>query len=229
MRREGRKDQFISIWILLLAFCMIAAVTLSLYDRASSDIPDYVGRPLNEKEQTEVIERNSLFTEYVYLTPNADFPRERKIKKITIHHMAGNLNLKSLGFSFAEGDRRVSANYGIDTDGKVALYVEECNRAWSSSNKENDDMAVTIEVANDRIGDDWHVSDAAYETLIQLCADICRRHGISELLFTGDATGNLTLHKMFYEETQCPGPYLESKMPQIADAVNRLLAKSDNI
>ena len=34
----------------------------------------------------------------------------------------------------------------------MALYVEEGNRAWTSSSPENDHQAVTIEVANDEVG-----------------------------------------------------------------------------
>ena len=78
---------------------------------------------------------------------------------------------------------------------------------------------MTIEVANDEIGNDWHVSDAAYAALIDLCIDICRRNGIEELYYTGDTRGNLTIHKMF-TETECPGPYLEGQMEEIAKEVN---------
>ena len=75
------------------------------------------------------------------------------------------------------------ANYGIDSKGRVGLYVEEKNRAWTSSSPDNDNMAVTIEVANDEIGGDWHVSDKALEKLIDLCVDICKRNGIEKLNF----------------------------------------------
>lgn len=136
--------------------------------------------------------------------------------------MAGDLELEALGERFSNRDRQVSANYAIDSSGQVALYVEEANRAWTSSSRENDNVAVTIEVANDETGRDWHVSDAAYETLVELCADICRRNGIERLEYTGDRQGNLTLHKMF-ADTECPGPYLEGRMEEIAEAVNLCL------
>ena len=116
-----------------------------------------------------------------------------------------------------------SSNYAIDSSGRVALYVEEGNRAWTSSSRENDHQAVTIVVANDETGGSWHVSDQAFETLITLCADICRRNGITRLDFTGNPEGNLTLHKMFSGQTECPGPYLESRMEEIAALVNERL------
>lgn len=182
-----------------------------------------VGRKLSAEEQQLVIERNSPLTSYVFLTVNGDFPRDEKVQKITIHHMAANLALEDLGASFAKRDRRASANYGIDSLGQVGLYVEEANRAWTSSSEENDQQAITIEVANDEIGGMWHISDAAYEKLIALCVDICWRNHIEKLVFTGDSNGNLTLHKMFSTRTECPGPYLESKMPEIARRVNQQL------
>ncbi|MCI8336709.1 MAG: N-acetylmuramoyl-L-alanine amidase [Peptococcaceae bacterium] len=186
-----------------------------------------VGRSLSIAEQQLVISRNSPLTSYVSLTVNGDFPRKEKIKKITIHHMAADLTLADLGASFAKRDRRASANYAIDSKGQVGLYVEEENRAWTSSNEENDQQAVTIEVANDEIGGMWHVSDAAYEKLIALCVDICRRNDIKRLVFTGDSDGNLTFHKMFSARTECPGPYLESRMSDIAWRVNQQLATQE--
>lgn len=196
---------------------------LWFWRQSGAALPDIVGRELTEEERAQVIARNSPFTEYVYLSGNADFPRSGEVKKITIHHMAEDLALDRLGYAFADRDRKASANYAIDTQGRVALYVEECNRAWTSSSPENDHQAVTIEVANDEIGGDWHVSGEAYETLILLCTDICRRNGIKELVWTGDAEGTLTIHKMFSGTTQCPGPYLESKMPEIARRVTENL------
>lgn len=213
-----------SVRLLLSAFFALTALVLTLCLTAVSSRPDTLSRPLTEAEIQEITERNSPLTEYILLSPNADFPREDEIRKITIHHMAGNMSLEALGDLFSDRDRRSSASYGIDSAGRVGLYVEEGNRPWTSSSRENDHQAVTIEVANDETGGDWHVSDAAYETLIALCADVCQRNGIPSLTYTGDETGTLTIHKMFNPETECPGPYLESHMADIAEAVNRRLS-----
>ena len=118
--------------------------------------------------------------------------------------------------------REASSNYGIGTDGRVGMYVEEKDRSWASSNAANDHRAVTIEVANSASGGNWPVSDIALEKLIELCVDICKRNKIPKLNFTGDKTGNLTMHKWFVA-TACPGPYLESKFAHIAQEVNRRL------
>ena len=218
-----KENDFRNVWLLLAGFCAAAAVVLVLCVTARSQMPDTVGRTLTAEETVQITARNSPMTEYVYLSPNADFPRGDAIRKVTVHHMAGDLALEDLGASFARRDRRASSNYAIDSSGRVALYVEEGNRAWSSNSLANDDQAVTIEVANDQVGGDWHVSDTAFETLIELCVDICRRNGIPELCYTGDETGTLTLHSMFYDETECPGPYLKSRMGELAGEVNRRL------
>lgn len=165
---------------------------------------------------------------YTCISPNRTIPRRDRIRKITIHHMAGNFSLEAVGNGFANPARQASANYAIDSDGRIGLYVEEKDRAWTSSSPSNDNQAVTIEVANDG-GANWHVSDKALSTLIELCADICRRNGIERLNFTGDKNGNLTMHK-YFAATICPGPYLASKFPYIAKEVNeRLSIKTSEI
>ncbi len=166
---------------------------------------------------------NSSLVNYIKISPNSN-PRTKKIQKITIHHMAGNLSVETCGAVFQ--NKQASSNYGIGSDGRVGMYVEEHRRAWTSSNADNDHQAVTIEVANDTIGGDWHVSDKALSKLIELCVDVCKRNGIKQLNFTGDTSGNLTMHKWF-TATNCPGAYLESKFPYIASEVNKRLTRTE--
>ncbi len=166
---------------------------------------------------------NSSLVNYTAISPNSSNPRNNKIKKITIHHMAGNLSVETCGRVFNGKNRQASSNYGIGSDGRVGMYVEEKNRAWTSSSPSNDNQAITIEVANDGgANTNWHVSDKALAKLIDLCVDICKRNGIASLNYTGDANGNLTRHNMF-ANTTCPGPYLQSKFPYIASEVNKRL------
>lgn len=165
---------------------------------------------------------NSKLVSYTLISPHSTNPRNRKIDTITIHHMSGNLSIEACGAEFARPAKRASSNYGIGSDGRIGMYVEEKNRSWCSSSPANDHRAVTIEVANDGGAPDWHVSDKALAALIDLCADICQRNGIDCLNDTGDTTGNLTMHKWF-AATDCPGPYLESKFPYIAAEVNKRL------
>lgn len=165
---------------------------------------------------------NSKLVDYTRISPNRTKSRKNKITKITIHHMAGNLSVETCGAHFANAKARVSSNYGVGSDGRIGLYVEEKDRSWCSSSATNDNCAITIEVANCGGAPEWKVSDKALAALIKLCVDICKRNGIKELKFTGDASGNLTLHK-FFKATECPGKYLESKIPYIVKEVNEQL------
>lgn len=165
---------------------------------------------------------NSSLISYTKLTKNCDKPRNHAIDKITIHHMAGFMTAKECADYFYNTSAEVSANYCIGNDGAIALSVEEKNRAWTSSSSSNDNRAVTIEVANCKGSPNWEVSDKALASLINLCVDICKRNGIKKLNFTGDASGNLTMHK-YFASTSCPGPYLGGKFPYITSEVNKRL------
>lgn len=169
---------------------------------------------------------NSSLVEYTQISPNKNSPRKYPISKITIHHMAGNLSLETLGGIVSKPSRQMSCNYGIDSNGRIGLYCDEKDRSWCSSSPENDHRAITIEVANDEIGGDWHVSDEAVQSLINLCVDICKRNGMPGLTWTGDSSGTLTSHWMFYS-TACPGPYLKRKMAWIAQEVTRRVNAAD--
>lgn len=168
---------------------------------------------------------NSPLVNYTRISPHKTSPRKHAIDKITIHHMAGNMTIEACGNLFQT--KQASSNYGIGTDGRVGLYVEEKDRSWCSSSgnapDSNDHRAVTIEVANDGgASTNWHVSDKALAKCIDLCVDICKRNGIPELKWTGDASGTLTVHR-FFTSTQCPGGYLMGLMPKIAAEVNARL------
>lgn len=165
---------------------------------------------------------NSSLVSYTKISPNSG-ERTKPISKITIHHAAVvNASLEGMGNWFAKPEVEASSNYAIDSNGNVALYVDESRRAWTSSNRENDNVAVTIEVANSKGEPNWEVSAKAYATLIDLCVDICKRNNIKALNYTGTKDGNLTRHNMF-DDTTCPGAYLQSKFPEIAAEVNKRL------
>lgn len=165
---------------------------------------------------------NSKLVTYTRLSPNYSI-RTRNIDKITLHIIAGNISLQTLGNIFAPRSRNASSNYGVDGMGRVGMYVEEKHRAWTSSNAANDQRAVTIEIANSATGGQWPISAAAMEGTIMLCVDICRRNNMSKLNYTGNKNGTLTRHNMF-ANTLCPGPYVQSKLAYIELEVNKRIA-----
>ena len=173
---------------------------------------------------------NSPLVVYTDLSPGNYGPRTHTIDTITIHHMAGNLSVETCGRVFH--NKKGNSNYGIGSDGRIAMYVEEKNGAWTSSNKANDMRAITIEVANEILAPYWTVSAAAMNSLVYLVADICRRNNIKQLIWSNNKSDrinhvngcNMTMHKDF-AATKCPGPFLEQCMPNIAMIVNQLLAE----
>ena len=150
----------------------------------------------------------SPLTSVAIMSPNHSGSRLNPISKITIHHMAGNLSIETCGNVFLNPNKQASSNYGIGSDGRIACYVEEEDHPWTSANWENDDRAITIEVANSESGGDWPISQAAYASLIRLCADICNRYGIYPY-YDGTPSATLTEHCMFVA-TNCPGPTIHA-------------------
>ena len=168
-----------------------------------------------------------LATDFVDLTKNSN-PRQNaqynptgEITKITIHHMAGKMTAVDCARMHYNRSGS-SATYYVGYKGDICLGAPESRRPWTTGSKENDYIAVTIEVSNDGGEPDWHVPDAALQATIKLCADICQRNNIKQINYTGDKSGNLTMHKWF-QATSCPGPYLGSKFPYIANAINAIL------
>lgn len=172
---------------------------------------------------------NSSLVCYTQISPNRNSPRNHVIDTITIHCMAGNLTIERCGNLFASTSRQASSNYGIGSDGRIALYVEEKDRSWASSNQSNDNRAVTIEVANDGGSPDWHISDKAMAALIELVTDICKRNRIKELKWQANKNligqvdkQNMTVHRWFAAKA-CPGDYLYNKHFYITEQVNKKL------
>ena len=183
---------------------------------------------------------NSTLATYIWRGSKTNCnPRNHIIDTITIHHWAGNGTLESCFSNLAYKSDPGSVNYGIDEAGTIGVMIDENMRAWTSNSPSNDHRAVTIEASNNCASKDgnkvgWTVSDKTLASIINLCADICKRNGKSKMIWCGSLaatnarnfTANemrMTLHKWF-AATGCPGPYLESKMSYIAAEVTKRLS-----
>ncbi len=177
---------------------------------------------------------NSPLVVYTRLSPNHSGQRNHAIDRITPHCVVGQCSAESLGDWFSRPSTQASSNYGIDKNGRVGLYVEEKNRSWCSSNSANDNRAVTIECASDT-EEPYAFRDAVYQTLIRLCADICKRNGKRKLLWLGDKDKTLaytpaademvlTVHRWFANKS-CPGNWMYSRMGDLAGKVTAELQK----
>jgi hypothetical protein len=174
---------------------------------------------------------NSALVSHVNISPNKNSPRNHAIDTITIHCVVGQCSAETLGNIFKPASRQASSNYGVGTDGRIGMYVEERDRSWCSSSAANDNRAVTIEVASDTSAP-YAVNAKAYAALIDLVTDICKRNGIGKLLWKGDKglvgqadKQNMTVHRWFANKS-CPGDWLYERHGAIADEVNRRLGSA---
>ena len=176
---------------------------------------------------------NSPLVDYTRISPNKNSPRNHKIDTITIHCVVGQCTAETLGNIFAPTSRQASSNYGVGTDGKIGMYVEEKDRSWCSSNAANDNRAVTIEVASDT-NHPYAVKDRAFAALLDHVTDICKRNGIKKLVWSTKKADrvnhkngcNMTVHRD-YANKSCPGDYLYNRHGEIAAEVNRRLGVAD--
>jgi hypothetical protein len=171
---------------------------------------------------------NSPLVDYTLISPNKTKNRKHEIDTITIHCVVGQCSVESLGAWFSHKDCKASSNYGIGYDGRIGMYVKEKDRSWCSSSASNDNRAITIEVASGT-KEPYAVTAKAYESLINLVADICKRNNIKELKWKGDKSlvgqvdkQNMTVHRWFANKS-CPGTFLYERMGDIAEKVNAKL------
>lgn len=176
---------------------------------------------------------NSSLVSYTKLSPNHSGKRTHSIDRITPHCVVGQLSAESICGCFTSTSRQASCNYGIGTDGRVSLCVEEKNRSWCSSSNANDQRAVTIECASDMKAP-YAMNSKVYESLIKLCTDICKRNGKKKLLWLGSKSKALnyspksdemvlTVHRWFANKS-CPGDWLYSRLDDLAEKVTKNLS-----
>lgn len=175
---------------------------------------------------------NSSLVSYTKISPNKTSPRNHKIDTISIHCAVGQFTAKQIlnfsHFTKRDPNKGSSCNYAVGYEGSIGMGVEEKDRSWCTSSRSNDHRAITIEVASG-IKHPYEVTDEAYEALIKLLVDICKRNNIKELKWKADKSligqtdkQNMTVHRWFANKA-CPGDYLYSRHGQIAKEVNTLL------
>lgn len=162
----------------------------------------------------------------IQLTTDFDSRNGRKVDRFIVHH-AATTSLAAILSLFAPGGREVSANYALGSDGTLVLAVDEDFSAWTSASW-YDDRAVTIEVANAEAGGSWPVSDAAFDKLARLIADVSIRYGFP----VNDDT--VLTHRELYERfgesyaTACPGD-LERRKGELLTLANTYRTGDDSM
>lgn len=167
---------------------------------------------------------NSSLVTHTNISPNKTSPRNHGIDTITIHCFVAQVTgARGCEVFLTNG---CSSNYIVGFDGSVGMSVEEKDRSYCSSSASNDHRAITIEVASDNFAP-YAVTDAAYNKLIELVTDICKRNGIKKLKWSTNKNErvnhlngcNMTVHRD-YANKSCPGAYLYERMGDIANKVN---------
>lgn len=172
---------------------------------------------------------NSKLASFKKISPNRTSPRNHAIDTLTIHCYVGQVTIQDMAAWLCNPEAEASANYGIDKDGAIGLFVEEKDRSWCSSNRENDHRAITIECASNKTSP-YKINQKVYASLIRLCADICQRNNIKKLVWSTDKNTrinhlngcNMTVHRD-YAAKACPGDYIYERLGQIAAEVNAVL------
>lgn len=175
---------------------------------------------------------NSKLVTYVKLSPNHTDGRNHKIDWFIPHCVVGQVSVESLGDMFAKTSRGASSTYGIGFDGRMALYVDESNRPWTTSSSYADNRGITVECASDST-DPYAFKDVVYESLIKLAVDCCERNGKTKMIWFGDRTKTLNytpasnemviaVHRWFANKS-CPGDWLYNRLGSFADEVNKRL------
>lgn len=175
---------------------------------------------------------NSPLVTYTRISKKKTSPRNHVIDTITIHCIVGQWTAKKGCDYFATTTRDASCNYVVGCDGSIGLCVDEGDRSWCTSSPSNDHRAITIETASDTKAP-YAVTNEAYNALIDLITDICKRNNIKKLLWKANKSligqvdkQNMTVHKWFANK-DCPGAYLYNRHSDIAMKVNARLLFDD--
>lgn len=174
---------------------------------------------------------NSPLASVEIISPHTYGLRSGPLERLTVHCFVAQVTAKR-GCEVFLSDRKASANYVIGKDGDIGVSVPEDKGAMTSSNRDNDMKAVTIEVASDTKAP-YAVTAKAWAALVDLCADICRRNGKRRLVWLREKEKTLsykpepgdmvlTVHRWFANKA-CPGDYLFERLGQLAIEVNTAL------
>ena len=204
---------------------------------AESLINDYIEKygltKYDEIGDQKMSYSNSSLVAFAKLSPNHSGKRTHTIDRITPHCVVGQLSAESIAGCFDDTSRQASCNYGIGSDGRICLIVEEKNRSWCSSSSANDQRAITIECASDKTTP-YAMNSNVYNSLVNLCVDVCKRNGKTKLLWFNDKTKSInyipktdemviTVHRWFANKS-CPGDWLYSRLGDLATEVTRKLS-----
>lgn len=122
----------------------------------------------------------------------------RSIRYIVRHHTAGVLTTEQVWNVWQS--RQASANYIVETSGRIGQLVNDWDTSWANANSTANAESITIEHSNSAgAGQDWPISDATIEEGAHLAGALCRAYGLGRPEFGK----NIKDHNDFWN-TSCP-------------------------
>lgn len=172
----------------------------------------------------------SKLSKYNNITLEKSNERTGRITRLTPHVFVNNVTAKR-GVDYMAAIENASVNYVVGTDG-VGCNIPEDRRAWTSSSRDNDMQAITIEIASDNTHP-YRMRNSVIDTFIELVVDICKRYNRDKVVYISDKSKALayqvkdnellvTFHKWF-GATACPGLWFLDNAKDIFDKINEKL------
>ena len=153
-------------------------------------------------------------------------PRQNDVSRVTVHCAEGKFSLLDYSRLLRMGIS-ASWNYAIDYEGNIGLFVYERYITNGTGDGDNDSKTINIQVSTNNSTSPWTISDITFQSLLNLCEDIARRNNIKSYTFNTEDNSNITLHRWYDNNTQCPYSAIESKIPSLVRLVNsRLQSKT---
>lgn len=156
--------------------------------------------------------------------------RSGKLDRITIHCVVGEFPASQVMGWFAKPERKASSSYVIGKNGEIGCSLYEDYSPCTSGSSLNDKRAITIECSSGATNP-YAFNEEVYNSLINLCVDICRRYDKKELVWIADKQTALeydtksdkmllTVHRWF-QNVECPGSWMMGKMSDLVEKVNK--------
>lgn len=178
----------------------------------------------------------SELTDIVALSNNHSGKRLYPVTRFTPHCVQGHFKASDVASwaKFHDG-HTASMNYVIGDAGELLMQIPEEYRAWTSSNRDNDNRAITVECSSDATAP-FAFNDAVYSKLVSLTVDVAQRYNKNNVIWIPDKTKALaykpkddelqiTVHR-FFANVECCGQWLIDKMPDYVAEVNARLHAS---
>ena len=191
------------------------------YNFTFMNLYDYSQNKTRVEDEIKVV---SSLASYTNFRSDRNTPRTKKIDTIIVDEAKSNYSIEKLG------SLGWCPNYGIDSNGKIGAYVKESIITDLLQRPQYDDRAVSIYLASED-NYPYKITDKAYDSLVKLIADICKRNGIKKFVWDSNKDNRVNLrngancvHAIdFAYRTYGMNGELFGKMGSIAKRVNEIL------